>query len=202
MNYVDPWGMNTSNSTNTFDTGSYLVGYNNGVLHDLNGSITGEIGLESTIGPFEALGTAAAVIKIGFSVGKIAVNGLMKSYGDDIVASLPITRASKSARFPSDPNKLFPENYPGMTKTVKLDGKIVYEVEAGGKKYKVEYHPEHGGTEHYPGDHYHVKKQSDYPPPGKTKPIYFRIPNKDPHTPATPGGGTFSPGDLLPTENR
>ena len=70
VNYVDPWGMNASNSTNTFDTGSYLVGYNNGVLHDLNGSITGEIGLESTIGPFEALGTAAAVTKLVFRLEK------------------------------------------------------------------------------------------------------------------------------------
>ncbi|MEW5801617.1 MAG: Ig-like domain-containing protein [bacterium] len=104
-------------------------------------------------------------------------------------------------RFPEDPDKLFPENYPGMTKTVKPDGKIIYEVEAGGKKYFVEYHPPHGGTEHYPGAHYHVKKLSDFPPPGKTKPVSFRLPNLDPSTPATPGGGTFAPGDFLPTSN-
>ncbi len=109
---------------------------------------------------------------------------------------------SEKPKFPDDPNKTFPEDYPGMNKTEKPDGKIVYEVEAGDKNYKVEFHPEHGGTEHYAGDHYHVKKQSDFPPPGKTKPVDFRIPNKDPNTPATPGGGTFAPGDLLPTENK
>ncbi|MCX7920978.1 MAG: hypothetical protein N3B21_02985 [Clostridia bacterium] len=105
-------------------------------------------------------------------------------------------------RFPSDPNKMFPENYPGMTKKVQPDGKIIYEVEAGGKNYKVEYHPNHGGEDHFDGNHYHVKKQSDFPPPGKTKPIDFRIPNLDPNTPAIPGGGTFAPGDLLPTLNK
>lgn len=105
------------------------------------------------------------------------------------------------ARFPEDPNKLFPENYPGMTKKVQPDGKIIYEVEAGGSTYKVEYHPNHGGSDHFDGNHYHVKKQSDFPPLGKTKPIDFRIPNLDPDSPTTPGGGTFAPGDLLPTKN-
>ena len=105
-------------------------------------------------------------------------------------------------RFPQDPNKLFPEDYPGMTKRVQPDGKIIYEVESGGKQFKVEYHPNHGGSEHFNGNHYHVKKQSDFPPPGKTKPIYFRLPNLDPNTPTKLGGSTFAPRDLLPTKNK
>ena len=108
-------------------------------------------------------------------------------------------------RFPEDPNELFPENYAGMTKEVKPDGKITYTVEAGGQTYIVEYHPNHGGSDHYDGNHYHVKKESAYPPPGKTQPIEFRIPNLDPNTPCVssrPGHAprTFAPGDLLPTK--
>ena len=108
-------------------------------------------------------------------------------------------------RFPEDPNELFPENYAGMTKEVKPDGKITYTVEAGGQTYIVEYHPNHGGSDHYDGNHYHVKKESAYPPPGKTQPIEFRIPDLDPNTPCVssrPGHAprTFAPGDLLPTK--
>ncbi|MEQ8819221.1 MAG: polymorphic toxin-type HINT domain-containing protein [Sumerlaeia bacterium] len=110
-------------------------------------------------------------------------------------------KGPKKSVFPENPTELFPENYPGMTKTVKPDGKIVYDVEAGGKNYKVEYHPDHGGTEHFDGDHYHVKKQAEQPKPGKTVPDYFRLKNHDPNTPAQPGGGTFAPGDNLPTTN-
>jgi|GEM_PF-6321306 len=81
---------------------------------------------------------------------------------------------------------------------IQPDEKILYTVEAGGQTYIVEYHPNHGGTDH-------VKKESAYPPPGKTKPVEFRIPNYDPGTPCVsdrPGKapGTFAPGDLLPTK--
>ena len=94
----------------------------------------------------------------------------------------------------------FPENYPGLVKEVKSDGKINYTVQAGDKTYKIEYHPKHEGDGHYDGNHYHVLKLGEYPRPGKTKPSYFRIPNLDPDTPAQ--GGTFAPGDLLPTKNK
>ncbi len=105
-------------------------------------------------------------------------------------------------RFPEDPNDLFPENYPGLKKKVKLDGKIIFEVEAGEYVYIVEYHPNHGGDDHYNGNHYHVKKRSDFPPQGKLKPVEFRIPNLDSNSPTTSEGTVFAPGDLLPTKNR
>ncbi len=104
------------------------------------------------------------------------------------------------SRFPENPNDLFPENYAGLTKEVKPDGKINYIVQAGGKTYKVEYHPKHQDGNHYDGNHYHVLKLAETPKPGKTKPPYFRLPNLDPDTPAQ--GGTFAPEDLLPTRNK
>ena len=103
------------------------------------------------------------------------------------------------ARFPEDPNKLFPENYAGLTKEIKSNGNIDYTVEAGGRTYKVEYHVKHLGEGHYEGDHYHVLKLGETPKPGKTKAPFFRLPNLDSNTPAL--GGTFAPGDLLPTRN-
>ncbi len=103
------------------------------------------------------------------------------------------------SRFPENPNDLFPKNYAGLEKEVKPDGKINYVVQAGHKTYKIEYHPQHEGEGHYDGNHYHILKLGEYPKPGKTKPPYFRIPNLDPDTPAK--GGTFAPGDLLPTKN-
>lgn len=103
------------------------------------------------------------------------------------------------SRFPENPDDLFPKNYAGLEKEVKPDGKINYIVQAGDKTYKIEYHPQHEGDGHYDGNHYHVLKLGEYPKPGKTKPPYFRIPNLDPDTPAQ--GGTFAPGDLLPTKN-
>lgn len=103
------------------------------------------------------------------------------------------------SRFPENPDALFPENYAGLEKEVKPDGKINYTVQAGDKTYKIEYHPQHEGDGHYDGNHYHVLKLGEHPKPGKTKPPYFRIPNLDPDTPAQ--GGTFAPGDLLPTKN-
>lgn len=107
-------------------------------------------------------------------------------------------------RFPQNPDDLFPEGYPGMTKKTAPDGKMTYEVEAGRTRYRVEYHPEHPGSpgEHFEGSHYHVKKEGSAPVPPKTKANWYRIPNNDPDTPATPGGGTFAPGDRLPTENK
>ncbi|MCY1013060.1 DUF6531 domain-containing protein [Nannocystis pusilla] len=80
--------------------------------------------------------------------------------------------ADGKGRFPQDPNGLFPNGYEGLQKTVKDDGKVVYEFSAEGKTYRIEFHPEHDGPDHYPGDHYHVKKLSDHPPPGKTKPKF------------------------------
>lgn len=94
----------------------------------------------------------------------------------------------------------FPENYHGLIKEVKPDGKINYTVQAGDKTYKIEYHPQHEGEGHYDGNHYHVLKLGEYPRPGKTKPSYFRIPNLDPNTSVQ--GGIFAPGDLLPTKNK
>ncbi len=102
-------------------------------------------------------------------------------------------------RFPENPNQLFPENYAGLTKIAKENGNIDFIVEAGGKTYKIEYHVKHSGEGHYDGNHYHVLKLGEMPKPGKTKPPFFRIPNLDPDTPAE--GGTFAPGDLLPTSN-
>ena len=126
-----------------------------------------------------------------------------KTYGGQVNSWInSLFRSVNKPAFPNDPNNLFPKDYPGLTKTTKSDGKIIYEVEAGEYKYRVEYHPNHGGEDHYNGDHYHVKKQSDFPPPGKNKPVWFRIPNYDPNTPTTPGGGTFAPGDELPTKNK
>jgi len=113
-----------------------------------------------------------------------------------------VSEAPSVSSFPDDPNSLFPENYAGMTKTVGPDGKISYEVQAGEKTYSVECHPQHTGAGHFPGDHYHVYKQADFPMPPKTQPNWFRVPNLNPGTPATPGGGTFAPGDPLPTLNR
>ena len=110
------------------------------------------------------------------------------------------SEGGRGSRFPENPDDLFPENYVGLEKEVKPDGKINYTVQAGDKTYKIEYHPQHEGDGHYNGDHYHVLKLGDYPKPGKTKPPYFRIPNLDPDTPAQ--GGTFAPGDLLPTKNK
>lgn len=103
------------------------------------------------------------------------------------------------SRFPENPNNLLPENYAGLEKVVKPDGKIIYTVQAGDKTYKIEYHPKHSGDGHYDGDHYHVLKLGNIPKSGKTKPPYFRLPNLDPNTPAQ--GGTFALGDLLPTNN-
>lgn len=104
------------------------------------------------------------------------------------------------SRFPENPNELFPENYAGLEKEVKANGKINYIVQAGDKTYKIEYHPQHEGDGHYNGNHYHVLKLGEYSKPGKTKPPYFRIPNLDSDSPAQ--GGTFAPGDLLPTQNK
>ena len=109
-------------------------------------------------------------------------------------------KGRRESRFPENPNDLFPENYAGLEKELKQDGKIIYKVQAGDKTYKVEYHPKHTGDNHYDGSHYHVLKLGEVPKKGKTKPPYFRIPNLDPNTPAQ--GGTFAPGDLLPTKNR
>ncbi len=109
-------------------------------------------------------------------------------------------KGRRESRFPENPNDLFPENYAGLEKELKRDGKIIYKVQAGDKTYKVEYHPKHTGDNHYDGSHYHVLKLGEVPKKGKTKPPYFRIPNLDPNTPAQ--GGTFAPGDLLPTKNR
>ena len=106
---------------------------------------------------------------------------------------------SPGSRFPENPNDIFPDDYAGLTKVEKPDGKIDFIVEAGDKTYKIEYHPKHEGDGHYDGNHYHVLKLGEHPKPGKTKPPYFRIPNLDPDTPAQ--GGTFAPGDLLPTKN-
>lgn len=36
------------------------------------------------------------------------------------------------SRFPENPYDLFPENYPGMKMKVQPDGKVIFEVEAGG----------------------------------------------------------------------
>lgn len=58
------------------------------------------------------------------------------------------------------------------------------------------------GDGHYDGNHYHVLKLGEFSKPGKAKPPYFRIPNLDPNTSAKSGGGTFVPGDLLPTKNK
>lgn len=102
-------------------------------------------------------------------------------------------------RFPEDPNDLFPDNYPGMEKIVKPDGKIDFMVQAGDGTYKVEFHPSHAGEGHYNGNHYHVLKLGRFPKLGKTQPPYFRLPNLDPDIPAQ--GGTFASGDLLPTKN-
>ena len=112
-----------------------------------------------------------------------------------------VTDPEKSGvRFPEDPNELFPEDYVGLEKIVKPDGKIDFIVKAGDKIYKIEFHPRHDGDGHYDGDHYHVLKLAEYPKPGKKKTPFFRIPNLDPDTPAQ--GGTFAPGDLLPTKNK
>jgi RHS repeat-associated protein len=121
---------------------------------------------------------------------------------DSLGRPVTLPLAPEGATFPANPNELFPEDYPGMTKTVKPDGKIVYEVKVGDKTYSVEFHPEHTGADHFPGDHYHVYKLGDCPIPPKTTPNWFRVPNLNPTTPATPGGGTFAPGDPLPTYNK
>ncbi len=110
------------------------------------------------------------------------------------------SRGGTHSRFPENPNELFPESYAGLEKKVKPDGKIDYVVQAGDKTYKIEYHPKHTGDGHYDGNHYHVLKLGETTKQGKTKPPYFRLPNLDPDTPAQ--GGTFAPGDLLPTKNR
>ena len=116
---------------------------------------------------------------------------------------IPDESGLREARFPEDPNDLFPDDYAGLTKNTKPDGKIEYTVECGNTRYKVEYHPKHEGNpgEHFDGAHYHVKKESAFPPPGKTSNVWFRVKNYDPDTPAILGGGTFAPGDLLPTKN-
>ena len=101
--------------------------------------------------------------------------------------------AKTGNRFPEKPYDLFPENYVGLEIKEKLDGKIDFIVQAGNKTYKVEYHPKHTD-----GNHYHVLKRGEYSKPRKTTPPFFRIPNLDPDTPAQ--GGTFAPGDLLPTK--
>jgi RHS repeat-associated protein len=103
-------------------------------------------------------------------------------------------------RLPNNPHDV-PNLFPGKTmqKTVQPDGKIIHQFEHNGKEFKIEFHPEHGGADHFPGDHYHIKQLSSAPPPGKTKPIWFRLQNTDPLSPTTPGGGTFAAGDLLPS---
>lgn len=136
----------------------------------------------------------------GNQASKEEINAYKKSHN----GNLPEKKSSKSgrttgSRFPENPDALFPENYAGLEKEVKPDGKINYTVQAGDKTYKIEYHPQHEGDGHYDGNHYHVLKLGEHPKPGKTKPPYFRIPNLDPDTPAQ--GGTFAPGDLLPTKN-
>lgn len=110
-----------------------------------------------------------------------------------------LTGCTTEKRLPEDPNDV-PDLFPGkpMTKTVQPDGKIIHQFEHEGKEFKIEFHPEHGGEDHFPGDHYHVKQLSSAPPPGKTKPVWFRLGNTDPASPTTKGGGTFAAGDLLP----
>ena len=125
----------------------------------------------------------------------------MAGYGKgNVRASMRSTdRGSRGNRFPENPDDLFPENYAGVEKEITSNGKINYTVQAADKIYKIEYHLQHEGEGHYNGNHYHVLKLGEYPKPGKTKPPYFRIPNLDPDSPAQ--GGTFAPGDLLPTKN-
>lgn len=52
---------------------------------------------------------------------------------------------------------------------------------AGDFEYIVEYHPNHGGDDHFDGNHYHVLKKAFKPK--KNKNVKFRLPNYDPDTP-------------------
>ncbi|MBQ8166238.1 MAG: hypothetical protein IJZ96_04285 [Lachnospiraceae bacterium] len=111
---------------------------------------------------------------------------------------------TSGSRFPENPNDLFPDDYAGLTKVEKPDGKIDFIVEAGQEKYIVEYHPNHGGEEHFSGNHYHVKREKVNP--ANNKKIKYRLDNRNPLTPCRSDvyeyPKTFSPGDLLPTINK
>ena len=107
--------------------------------------------------------------------------------------------SSNKKRLPIDPNNipsLFPDKE--MNKENKENGKIIYTFEHDNKEFKIEFHIKHEGEEHYDGDHYHIKLKSSSPPQGRTKPVFFRLKNEDPETPALKGRGTFVGGDLLP----
>ena len=162
----------------------------------------GEAGRGRTDNGGFSLGGFVKDVLTGAAVGGLGSAGF---YGagkavEALKGSFVGRREVSGNRFPDDPNDLFPENYVGLKKEVKLDGKINYTVQAGDKTYRIEYHPKHVGDGHYEGNHYHVLKLGEMPKPGKSKPPYFRIPNLDPCTSAQ--GGTFAPGDLLPTKNR
>ena len=146
----------------------------------------------------EVLGILANGAQMG-AYGNAFANGFAGAAGVAGSEGKSESGSKTGSRFPENPNDLFPKNYAGLEKEVKPDGKINYVVQAGHKTYKIEYHPQHEGEGHYDGNHYHILKLGEYPKPGKTKPPYFRIPNLDPDTPAK--GGTFAPGDLLPTKN-
>lgn len=107
-------------------------------------------------------------------------------------------------RLPEDPNdipSLFPKT--AMSKTTKDDGKIDYDFEYNGGKYKIEFHPDHKNpAEYFDGDHYHIKKVANVITPPRTTPNTFRLKNTDPNTPATKNGGTFASGDLFPNDLR
>ena len=111
---------------------------------------------------------------------------------------------TSGSRFPENPNDLFPDDYAGLTKVEKPDGKIDFIVEAGQEKYIVEYHTNHGGEEHFSGNHYHVKREKVNP--ANNKKIKYRLDNRNPLTPCRSDvyeyPKTFSPGDLLPTINK
>ena len=188
----DPKGM--CGSEDPFDLGTGLGRSGRG-YH-------GEAGRGRTDNGGFSLGCFVKDVMTGAAVGGLGSAGF---YGagkavEALKGSFVGRREVSGNRFPDDPNDLFPENYVGLKKEVKLDGKINYTVQAGDKTYRIEYHPKHVGDGHYEGNHYHVLKLGEMPKPGKSKPPYFRIPNLDPCTSAQ--GGTFAPGDLLPTKNR
>ena len=88
-----------------------------------------------------------------------------------------------------------------LNRTDKPDGKVIFDFTHNGRDYKIEYHPDHGGADHFSGDHFHVKKKGQITKPdGNTANKWFRLKNNDPDTPAILGGGTFAPGDSFPTE--
>jgi len=88
-----------------------------------------------------------------------------------------------------------------MSRTDKPDGKAIFDFDHNGRDYKIEFHPNHGGADHFDGDHFHIKKKGVRTnPDGNTSTKWFRVRNMDPDTPALPGGGTFAPGDSFPSE--